>query len=135
MIENLRVVMVETTHSGNIGAAARVMANLGLADLRLVRPRVFPAEAATARAAGADHILEQAGVCDTLEEATAECSLVIGATARRRAIGSPLLDPQTPHLTWLKLLGAGQLHWYLVRRPQDYQMNTSICAMPMYGLG
>lgn len=86
--------MVGTTHPGNIGAAARVMANLGLADLRLVRPRVFPAEAATARAAGADHILEQATVCDTLEEAAADCSFVVGATARRRAIASPLLEPQ-----------------------------------------
>ncbi len=99
--------MVETTHSGNIGAAARVMANLGLADLRLVRPRVFPAEAATARAAGADHILEQAGVCDTLEEATAECSLVIGATARRRTIGSPLLDPQNAASHLVKASGRG----------------------------
>jgi TrmH family RNA methyltransferase len=87
--------MVETTHPGNIGAAARVMANLGLADLRLVRPRVFPAEAATARAAGAEHILEQATVCDTLEEVITGCSFVIGATARRRTIGSPLLEPQT----------------------------------------
>ena len=86
--------MVETTHPGNIGAAARVMANLGVADLRLVRPRVFPAQAASARAAGAEHILEQATVCDTLEEATAGCSFVIGATARLRTIGSPLLDPQ-----------------------------------------
>jgi tRNA (cytidine32/uridine32-2'-O)-methyltransferase len=86
--------MVETTHPGNIGAAARVMANLGLADLRLVRPRVFPAQDATARAAGAEHILEQAIVCDTLEEATAGCSFVIGATARRRTVGSPLLEPQ-----------------------------------------
>jgi len=95
LIENLIIVMVETTHSGNIGAAARAMANLGLADLRLVKPRVFPAEAATARAAGADHILEQATVWDTLEQATSECHLVVGATARRRAIGSPMLDPQT----------------------------------------
>ena len=86
--------MVKTTHPGNIGAAARVMANLGLADLRLVMPRVFPTQAATARAAGAEHILEQATVCDTLEEATADCSFVIGATARRRTIGSPLLEPQ-----------------------------------------
>lgn len=86
--------MVETTHPGNIGAAARVMANLGVADLRLVRPRVFPAQAASARAAGAEHILEQATVCDTLEGATAGCSFVIGATARRRTVGSPLLEPQ-----------------------------------------
>ncbi len=99
--------MVETTHSGNIGAAARVMANLGLADLRLVRPRVFPAQDATARAAGADHILEQASVCDTLEAAVAECSFVIGATARRRAIGSPLLDPENAASHLVKASGRG----------------------------
>ena len=86
--------MVETTHPGNIGATARVMANMGLTQLCLVSPRSFPDPAATARAAGADHILEQARVFDSLEAAVSECGCVIGATARRRSLAWPLLDAE-----------------------------------------
>ena len=67
---SLRIIMVETTHPGNIGATARVMANMGLSELCLVSPRSFPDPAATARAAGADHILEQA----KKYESSGECS-------------------------------------------------------------
>ena len=84
--------MVETTHPGNIGATARVMANMGLSQLCLVNPRSFPDPAATARAAGADYILDQARVSDSLEEAVSDCGCVIGATARRRSLAWPLLD-------------------------------------------
>ena len=86
--------MVETTHPGNIGATARVMANMGLTQLCLVSPRSFPDPAATARAAGADGILEQARVFDSLEAAVSDCGCVIGATARRRSLAWPLLDAQ-----------------------------------------
>ena len=71
---SVRIVMVETTHPGNIGATARVMANMGLTQLCLVSPRSFPDPAATARAAGADHILEQARVFDSLEAAVSAVS-------------------------------------------------------------
>ena len=81
---SLRIVMVETTHPGNIGATARVMANMGLSELCLVRPRSFPDPAAPARAAGADDILEQVQIFDSLEGAGADCGCVIGTTARRR---------------------------------------------------
>ena len=86
--------MVETTHPGNVGATARVMANMGLTQLCLVSPRSFPDPAATARAAGADYILEQARVFDSLEEAVSDCGCVIGATARRRSLAWPLLDAE-----------------------------------------
>ena len=86
--------MVETTHSGNIGATARVMANMGLTQLCLVRPRSFPDPAATARAVGADYILEQARMFDSLEAAVSDCGCVIGATARRRSLAWPLLDAE-----------------------------------------
>ena len=86
--------MVETTHPGNIGATARVMANMGLTQLCLVSPRSFPDPAATARAAGADCILEQAKVFDSLEAAVSDCGCVIGATARRRSLAWPLLDAE-----------------------------------------
>ena len=86
--------MVETTHAGNIGATARVMANMGLTHLCLVNPRSFPDPEATARAAGADDILERAEVLGSLEEAVSDCGCVIGATARRRSLAWPLLDSE-----------------------------------------
>jgi len=86
--------MVETTHPGNIGATARVMANMGLSELCLVSPRSFPDSVATARAAGADDILAQAQTFESLEEAVADCGCVIGATARRRSLAWPLLDSE-----------------------------------------
>lgn len=86
--------MVNTTHPGNIGAAARAMKNMGLADLALVAPKVYPSEDALARAAGAVDVLESARVFDSLEEAIADCELVIGASARLRSIAMPQLDPR-----------------------------------------
>ena len=93
-LSGVRIVLVGTTHPGNIGATARAMANMGLGDLRLVEPRVFPSPEATARAAGADAVLENARVYKELHEAVADCTYVVGATARRRSIGWPLLAPQ-----------------------------------------
>jgi TrmH family RNA methyltransferase len=89
------IVLVGTTHPGNIGAAARAMKNMGMSRLRLVAPRVFPSADATARAAGADDVLAAATVYDTLEEAVADCILVIGASARSRALSCPAVDPRS----------------------------------------
>jgi len=91
---SFRIIMVETTHPGNIGATARVMANMGLSELCLVSPRSFPDSVATARAAGADDILAQAQTFESLEEAVADCGCVIGATARRRSLAWPLLNSE-----------------------------------------
>jgi len=89
----IRIVMVETTHPGNIGAAARAMKNMELDRLYLVNPRHFPHEEATARASGADDVLSAAVVCDTLAEAIKGCSLVFGASARSlRSIPWPQVD-------------------------------------------
>jgi TrmH family RNA methyltransferase len=89
----IRIVMVETTHPGNIGAAARAMKNMALERLYLVTPRLFPHEEATARASGADDVLAAATVCDTLSEALTGCSLVFGASARSlRSIPWPQVD-------------------------------------------
>ncbi len=70
------------------------MKNMGLASLYLVEPMVFPSAEATARASGADNVLAQAVVCDSLDKALAECSLVVGASARLRSISWPQLDPR-----------------------------------------
>jgi len=90
----LRTVLIGTTHPGNIGATARAMKNMGLHDLALVRPRVFPHEDATARASGATDVLQSAQVFDSLDEAIAECSFVVGTSARARTIGWPTLPPR-----------------------------------------
>ena len=86
IIDNLRVVMVETSHPGNIGAAARAMKTMGQKRLYLVNPAIFPSAEVTARAAGADDLLANAVVCNTLEEAVRDCVLVVGTTARIRRV-------------------------------------------------
>jgi len=94
MLEQVRIVLVETSHPGNIGAVARAMKNMCLSRLALVRPHRFPSAEATARASGADDLLEGAMVTATLDEAIADCGLVIGASARRRTVEWPELDPR-----------------------------------------
>jgi TrmH family RNA methyltransferase len=90
----VRIVLVETSHPGNVGATARAMKTMGLTDLVLVRPRApFPSADATARAAGADDILESTRVVASLEEAIADCGWVVGASARLRSIVVPTVDP------------------------------------------
>jgi len=91
---DIRIVLVETTHPGNIGAAARAMKNMGLQRLYLVAPQRFPCADATARAAGADDLLGRAVICKTLSEAIADCKIVIGASARSRCIAWPEIGPR-----------------------------------------
>ena len=91
---SIRIVLVGTTHPGNIGAAARAMKNMGLNDLALVNPRYFPHEDATARASGATDVLDAASVVSTLSEALTECVYVAGTSARSRAIAWPSMGPR-----------------------------------------
>ncbi|HKJ20882.1 MAG TPA: TrmH family RNA methyltransferase, partial [Woeseiaceae bacterium] len=91
---SIRIVLVGTTHPGNIGAVARAMKNMGLRDLVLVSPKYFPHEDATARASGASDILENATVVDTLAEALTDCVYVAGASARSRTINWPSMGPR-----------------------------------------
>ena len=90
-----RIVLVNTSHPGNIGAAARAMKNMGLCELCLVDPQRYPSAEATARASGADDLLAQAKCFGTLDEAIADAVLVIGASARSRSLPVPRLDPRT----------------------------------------
>jgi TrmH family RNA methyltransferase len=80
----VRIVLVETSHPGNIGATARAMKNMGLTDLRLVRPRSFPHEDAIARSSGALDVLDGARVVDSTLAAIEGCGLVLATTARER---------------------------------------------------
>lgn len=90
----LRIVLMETSHPGNIGAVARAMKNMGLRELHLVRPREFPHPEAVARASGADDLLEAAVVHDELHTAISDCGLVIGTSARSRHIPFVPVEPR-----------------------------------------
>jgi TrmH family RNA methyltransferase len=90
-LDNIRVVLVEPSHPGNIGAVARAMKTMGLGRLVLVGPRGFPSAEATARASGADDVLYRAAVVDELPTAVADCRLVLGTSARRRTLEWPEL--------------------------------------------
>ncbi len=92
--DKVSVVLVNTSHPGNIGASARAMKNMGLSRLVLVNPEDFPSGVAVGRAASAVDILERAEVVSSLEAAVADCGLVIGASARSRRIPWPMLDPE-----------------------------------------
>ncbi|MEJ2644231.1 MAG: tRNA (cytosine(32)/uridine(32)-2'-O)-methyltransferase TrmJ [Gammaproteobacteria bacterium] len=94
MLSNIRIVLVNTSHPGNIGAVARAMKTMCLEQLYLVGPKVYPSAEATARASGADDLLARARVCATLDEALAGCTLVAGTSARSRAIPWPLMGPR-----------------------------------------
>ncbi|AHF04780.1 RNA methyltransferase [Marichromatium purpuratum 984] len=89
----IRAVLIETSHPGNIGAAARALKTMGLSRLELVAPRQRPDAETLARAAGADDLIERAGIHDDLDSALEGCRLVIGASARLRSIEWPVLDP------------------------------------------
>jgi TrmH family RNA methyltransferase len=91
---SIRIVLVDTNHPGNIGASARAMKNMGLSELHLVRPKSFPNAEATARAAGADDILDAAKMFDTLEDAIADCGLIVGTSARQRHLPWALVEPR-----------------------------------------
>ncbi|MGH8167881.1 MAG: RNA methyltransferase [Woeseiaceae bacterium] len=90
----VRIVLVGTTHPGNIGGTARAMKNMGLSELVLVNPRYFPHADATARASGAENVLQHARVVASLAEAIGDCSYVAGASARPRTIGWPTMTPR-----------------------------------------
>ncbi len=90
-LDNIKVILVEPTHPGNIGAAARAMKTMGLTRLCLVAPGQFPSAEATARASGADDVLHAAQVVVSFGDALRECGLVIGTSARPRTIDWPEL--------------------------------------------
>jgi len=94
IFDNIKIVMINTTHPGNIGAAARALKNMGLSRITLVDPKEYPTAKATWRAAGATDVLDLVEVVPTLDEAIKDCGLVIGTSARDRRIPWPLLTPR-----------------------------------------
>lgn len=94
LFPDVRIVLVEPTHPGNIGASARAMKNMGLSRLVLVNPHEFPSDTAVFRAVGAADVVHDATVVDSVDAAIAGCHLVVGTSARNRRIPWPLLDPK-----------------------------------------
>lgn len=92
MLQNIRIVLVETSHTGNMGSVARAMKTMGLSNLYLVNPLVKPDSQAISLAAGASDVIGNAQIVDTLDEAIAGCSLVVGTSARSRSLPWPMLD-------------------------------------------
>lgn len=92
-LDKIRIVLVNTSHTGNIGSVARAMKTMGFSKLFLVDP-VNPVDShASALAAGATDVLGNAVVVDTLQEAIADCNTVIGTSARSRTLSWPMVDP------------------------------------------
>jgi len=92
MSPNIRIVLVEPSHPGNIGAVARAMKNMALEDLVLVRPKQFPHSEATARASGADDILARARVVESLADGLEGCGFVAATTSRDRDQNFRIVD-------------------------------------------
>ena len=93
-LDNIQIVLINTSHPGNIGSAARAMKTMGLKHLTLVNPKKYPHLNAIELSAGADDILHNARVVDSVEKAIADCELVLGTSARPRGIALSGLNPK-----------------------------------------
>lgn len=91
-LSHIRIVLLNTTHPGNIGATARAMKVMGLSRLHLVGPKIYPSAEATAMASGADDLLQHAVIHDSLDSALEGCGLVLGTSARLRSLSMPQMD-------------------------------------------
>ncbi len=94
LLNQVQIILVETSHSGNIGSAARAMKTMGITNLRLVAPKQSIDEQAIALAAGAKDVLDNVHIYSTFDEAIADCQLVIGTSARLRHLQNSLIEPR-----------------------------------------
>ncbi len=106
-LSNIRIVLVEPRHPGNIGAVARAMKTMALDRLYLVRPHRFPSEEATNRAVSAVDVLNRAVVTEDLQSAILDCKLVIGGSGRSREFPLPGLDAREAGLRIVREAAAG----------------------------
>ena len=108
-LSHIRIVLIQTSHPGNIGSAARAMKTMGLENLVLVKPKKFPDEQATTMSSNAQDILEKARVVDSLEEAVADCELVVGSSARdKRSLAWDIVEPRECCERAVKRIVAGE---------------------------
>lgn len=108
-LHRIRIILVNTSHPGNIGSVARAMKTMGLCQLYLVAPKQFPHEKATALASNADDLLTQATVVSTVEEAVAGCGLILGTSARLRSLPWPLLTPREAAAKTISQVGQAEV--------------------------
>ena len=107
ILDNISMVLVATSHPGNIGASARAMKTMGVKNLRLVTPKMFPCAEATALAAGADDVLANTRVYQDLQSAINDCGYVLGSSARTRNIPWPVIPPEQAAVQLLQQAGSG----------------------------
>lgn len=93
-LARIRIVLMEPSHPGNIGGAARAMKTMGIGDLVVVRPERYPDPQAEWRAAGALDVLDAARIVESLDAAIGDCGLVIGTSTRSRRIPWPVSSPR-----------------------------------------
>jgi len=108
-LSRIVVVLSHTSHPGNIGAAARAMKTMGLTELRLVNPEVFPSEIATARASGATDLLDAARVFTSLKDALADCVHVVGSSARGRDFVGEVSDARAASKALVEATAQGRV--------------------------
>ena len=130
-----QIIMVETSHPGNIGAAARAMKTMCLHQLALVAPKSYPDPVAFARSSGAADVLENAKVYSSLTEAIAQCQIVVGITARSRRLSAPVVTPkqliQQMHAEYQSL----QVGWVFGRERnglsnEEIDLCNVVCTIP-----
>jgi TrmH family RNA methyltransferase len=134
-IKQPRVVMVETSHPGNIGAAARAMKTMCLYDLALVQPKEFPNPVAFARASGAADILENAQQFETLTAALVDCQNVVGITARNRKLSAPVVTPKELMQQMISDSEQTQVAWVFGRERnglsnEEIDLCSTVCTIP-----
>jgi len=130
-----RVIMVETSHPGNIGAAARAMKTMNMSHLTLVAPQSYPDPVAFARSSGAADLLENAQVFATLPEAIEECQIVVGVTARNRKLSAPVVTPKQLIAEMDKKHRGLQVGWVFGRERnglsnEEIDLCNIVCTIP-----
>jgi tRNA/rRNA methyltransferase len=121
-LERVRVVLVRTKSSGNVGSVARAMKNAGVSDLRLVAPRRYRPGAAARMAVHASDVLERAKLSVSLREAVADCSWVVGTTCRPGPYRSRTLSPREAAPEILSVCTASRVA--LVFGPEDHGLSN-----------
>ena len=137
----LRIILVGTSHPGNIGSAARAMKTMGVTKLYLVEPQCAITKESYALASGAGELLENA-VITNLKTAILNCELVVGVSARTRSISLPIYEPRAASNKWIKQIKKTKAHIALVFGREDsglsneelYLCNQQVCipSMPAF---
>lgn len=131
-LANIRIVMVNTTLAANIGSALRAMKTMGLVQLVLVAPKHFPHPDINALAAGAEDLISQILVVETLEEAIADCHIVLGTSARSRTIPWPLLDARPAAEMAVQAIAAQQQSIAVIFGREDRGLTNEELALANY---